>query len=369
MNNNTDNGNQPTGGSERKRISRRSFLRSSALLSAGGLAASIPGTSLASLRREVGSGEKFMNFSFKPNGRFKILQLTDTHYIYGDPRSERALKNVCEMLDAEKPDLVIHTGDVIFGKPAEEGLREILAPMSERKIPFAVTLGNHDEEFGLSRKDVFDIIKSLPYNINSTVTGINGQSNDIITLSAEGSDTPQWVFYLFDSGRLSKLESIKGYDWIHYDQISWYRQHSQAFARQNGGTPVSSLAFFHIPVPEFTQAVHGSGKRVFKGNWGEEPSPANVNSGLYLSMMEMGDVRAIICGHDHDNDYAMQWNDGMFLMYGRFSGCDTVYNNLKPNGARVIELTQGQDTFRSWVRLYGGQITQDLTYPDSFKTY
>lgn len=353
---------------EKKRINRRSFLRSSAFLGVSGLAASLPGAGLAAMRREVSGGDKFMNFSFKPNGRFKILQLTDTHYIYGDARSERALKNVCQMLDAEKPDLVIHTGDVIFGKPAEEGLREILSPMSERKIPFAVALGNHDEEFGLSRKEVFDIVKSLPYNINSTVTGLTGQSNDIITLSAEGSTTPEWVFYLFDSGRISKVDGIKGYDWIHFDQIDWYRKHSQAFTAQNGGQPIRSMAFFHIPVPEFTYALHDNGRRIFKGNWGEEPSPANVNSGLYLSMKEMGDVKAIVCGHEHDNDYAMLWN-GMYLMYGRFSGCDTVYNNLKPNGARVIELTQGSDGFQSWVRLYGGEITQNLTFPDSFKTY
>ncbi|MFQ9503435.1 MAG: hypothetical protein ACLR1G_05060 [Alistipes indistinctus] len=81
----------------------------------------------------------------------------------------------------------------------------------------------------------------------------------------------------------------------------------------------------------------------------------------------MGDVQAILCGHDHDNDYAMQWN-GMFLMFGRFGGCDTVYNDLKPSGARVIELTEGEPGFRSWIRIYGKGITQDLNYPEDFKT-
>jgi len=107
---------------------------------------------------------------------------------------------------------------------------------------------------------------------------------------------------------------------------------------------------------------------ILKGNFGEEPCSPPVNSGMFVSMKEMGDIKAIICGHDHDNDYAMKWND-IFLMYGRFSGCDTVYNNLKPNGARIIELTQDDTSFRSWVRLYGGEITQDLKYPDDFRTY
>ena len=62
----------------------------------------------------------------------------------------------------------------------------------------------------------------------------------------------------------------------------------------------------------------------------------------------------------------MRWR-GMFFIYGRFSGCDTVYNNLKPNGARVIQLTEGEAGFRSWVRCYGGEVGQNLCYPDSFK--
>ena len=106
---------------------------------------------------------------------------------------------------------------------------------------------------------------------------------------------------------------------------------------------------------------------MLRGNFGEEPASPSVNSGLFVSMKEMGDIRAVICGHDHDNDYAMQWN-GMFLMFGRFSGCDTVYNDLKPSGARVIELTEGETGFRSWIRVYGQGITQDLRYPKDFET-
>ena len=352
---------------EKRSINRRQFIKNSALLSMSGF---IPASGIAATRVATTTGEKFMNFTFKPNGKFKILQLTDTHYIADDPRSERALKNVCEMLDAEKPDLVIHTGDIIFAKPAEKSVRELFAPISERKIPFAVALGNHDSDFDLTRQEIFDVIKSLPYNINSTVTGLYGVSNDIITLSKDNEEKPQWVFYLFDSNSLCGLpgEIEKGWGYIHFPEINWYRQHSAAFTKQNDGKPVPSLSFFHIPLPEFIYAFRLENHRILKGNFGEEPCSPPVNSGMFVCMKEMGDIKAIICGHDHDNDYAMKWND-IFLMYGRFSGCDTVYNNLKPNGARIIELTQDDTSFRSWVRLYGGEITQDLKYPDDFRTY
>ena len=353
---------------EDRSIDRRTFLKRSAQMGLAGLAAAtLPRIAWGDSSVAEKTEHSCPDLKFRADGKFKILQLTDTHYVFGDPRSRRALQNVEEMLDLEKPDLVIHTGDVIYGKPAEESLREILAPLSARRIPFAVTFGNHDEEFGKSRQEVFDIVRSLPYNINVGVPGIHGVSNDVITLSSARNADKKWILYLFDSLHHSSLPDVKGYDYIHFDQIAWYRRQSEAFTRQNGGAPIPSLAFFHIPFPEYIYALRLDRRRVLRGNFGEEPASPGVNSGLFVSMKEMGDIRAVICGHDHDNDYAMQWN-GMFLMFGRFSGCDTVYNDLKPSGARIIELTEGESGFRSWIRVYGQGVTQDLRYPQDFET-
>ena len=73
----------------------------------------------------------------------------------------------------------------------------------------------------------------------------------------------------------------------------------------------------------------------------------------------MGDVQAIVTGHDHNDDFVMKWRD-FFFIYGRFSGCDTTYNHLGPSGARVFQFTQGARPFRTWVRLQGGEVRQDL---------
>ena len=107
------------------------------------------------------------DLKYRKDGKIKIMQLTDTHYIAGDPRSERALRNVIEMLDAEKPDFVIHTGDIVFGKPAEASARAILQPLVDRKIPFAVAMGNHDSDFDLSRTEMYRVLRSIPGNVNT----------------------------------------------------------------------------------------------------------------------------------------------------------------------------------------------------------
>ena len=59
---------------EKKSINRRQFIKNSALLSMSGF---IPASGIAATRVATTTGEKFMNFNFKPNGKFKILQLTD----------------------------------------------------------------------------------------------------------------------------------------------------------------------------------------------------------------------------------------------------------------------------------------------------
>lgn len=83
---------------------------------------------------------------FDKNGEFKIVQFTDVHFQYGNPASDIALKRINEVLDAEHPDLVVFTGDVVYAKPAETAMRTVLACASSRKIPFVVTFGNHDNE-------------------------------------------------------------------------------------------------------------------------------------------------------------------------------------------------------------------------------
>lgn len=346
-------------------MERRTFIKNSALAGAAGVITTNAAASNLSANNPENEISPVSELSFNKDGKFKILQLTDTHYIAGNSKSQRALNNVNQMLDLEKPDLVIHTGDVIYGKPAERSLHEILSPISERKIPFAVALGNHDEEYDKTRDEVAEIINNMPYNINKNVKGLTGSTNCILTLNSSKKEKVNWVFYLFDTNRESEIEDIGGYGYINFDQIAWYRNQSQNFTKMNGGKPISSLAFFHIPILEHKTAACDD-RTFLRGIRGEKVCAPKVNSGVFVSMKEMGDVKAMIVGHDHDCDYAAYWNN-MFFIYGRFSGCDTVYNDIKPNGARVFELTEGEDTFRSWIRLYGGDIIQDLNFPKDFQ--
>jgi 3',5'-cyclic AMP phosphodiesterase CpdA len=301
---------------------------------------------------------------FNANKKFKIVQFTDVHYIHGDSRADGVLQNIGKIVDAEKPDLVFFTGDVIFGKPAEESMRAVLYIISSRNIPFAVTFGNHDDEHELSREKLLDIIQTIPHNLTTTTPGISGVTNFILPVQSSNSTKPAYILYSFDSHAYSTIKDIGGYDYIKFDQIDWYRKNSTAYTQQNGGNPIPSLAFFHIPLPEYNQAASDE-NAILTGTRKEKACAPQLNSGLFTAMKELNDVKGMFVGHDHDNDYAIYWKD-ILLAYGRYSGGNTVYNNLNPSGARVIELTEGADSFRTWIHLQGDVIIHDIQVPGFF---
>ena len=90
-----------------------------------------------------------------------------------------------------------------------------------------------------------------------------------------------------------------------------------------------------------------------------------TNSGFFTSVKECGDVMGIFVGHDHDNDYAVAYKE-VLLAYGRYSGGNTVYNDLNPNGARVIILKEGERTIDTYIRLANNEIESAVSFPKSF---
>lgn len=311
---------------------------------------------------QAGGAQK-PELKFNQKGKFKIVQFTDVHYIHSNPKSAISPERISEVLDAEKPDLVIFTGDIIYGKPAEESMRTILNLASSRKIPFGVTFGNHDDEQGLTRTQLFDIIRTIPYNLTDSVAGVGGASNFILPLKSADGKKDAAVLYCIDSHAYSQIKGIGGYDYIKFDQINWYRENSARFTKQNGGTPLPSLAFFHIALPEYNQAASDE-TAILIGTRKEKACAPQLNSGMFTSMKEMGDILGVFVGHDHDDDYAVFWK-GILLAYGRYTGGDTVYNNLT-NGARVIEMTEGEKSFQTWIRLAGGEVVNKVNCPQDF---
>ena len=299
---------------------------------------------------------------FNKDGKFKIVQFTDVHFKYKNPASDIALERINQVLDEEQPDFVIFTGDVVYSAPADKGMLQVLEQVSKRKLPFVVTFGNHDNEQGMTREQLYDIIRQVPGNLMPD-RGSALSPDYVLTVKAS-SDAKKdaAVLYCMDSHSYSPLKDVKGYAWLTFDQINWYRQQSAAYTAQNGGQPLPALAFFHIPLPEYNEAASDE-NAILRGTRMEEACAPKLNKGMFAAMKESGDVMGMFVGHDHDNDYAVMWK-GILLAYGRFTGGNTEYNHL-PNGARIIVLDEGARTFTSWIRQKDG-IVDKVSYPASF---
>lgn len=276
------------------------------------------------------------------NGKFKIAQFTDLHWNNESDKCEQTILIIESVLQTEQPQLAILSGDVVTAPPAKDGWLKIAQIFERFKTPWTVVLGNHDAEADLSREGVFDLLQELPYFIGEKGNNLSGVGNFALNINNIDNNTSA-ILYFFDSHNKPEQNKNGHYDWIHFDQISWYRQQSTSFTQING-KPVPSLAFFHIPIPEYKDVRI---KESTLGNKTENVSSPDINSGLFTSFVDMKDVMGAFVGHDHNNDYIGTHHD-IALAFGRVSGAD-AYGNLE-RGARIIEMHEGKFQFDTWIR-------------------
>ena len=281
------------------------------------------------------------------DGKFRIAQLTDIHLHPGEEKSRLVPDTILAVLEAEKPDLVIMTGDIVTRKPALEGWETIVRMMRKADIPYTVLMGNHDFE-ALDEDSIYDILEAEPLFVGERgPEELKGHGNFVLPVGAsDGSDKVASVLYCMDSGDYTDLPNSGHYAWLEWEQIAWYRNHSREFTAKNDGKPVPSLAFFHIAVPEYRNIDKTNGEMYGCNEDGSGVGAPDVNSGFLVSCLRMGDVMGMFVGHDHDNDYIGLQN-GIALAYGRVSGFD-AYGDL-PRGARIIELAEGERRFDTWI--------------------
>lgn len=183
------------------------------------------------------------------NDTFKIMQIADTQE--GSSVSPDTIDLINAALDRAEPDLVVYSGDQIWGKSAFKGnkdkvervLSQLSKPVRDRKIPFSVCFGNHDRQVGLSNQEQFDIYKNFDCFIGESEEGIDGVANHVIEI--KDGDNLEFLLYLIDSHSNLKI----GYDNVHQNQIDWYRKTRDKYEAEYGRL-IPSIVIQHIPVCE-----------------------------------------------------------------------------------------------------------------------
>lgn len=247
------------------------------------------------------------------NGKFKILQVADLHLStgvgvcrdampegYNDGQCEadtRTLEFIGRVLDDEKPDLVVLSGDQVNGDTAPDAQTAIFKYAElfiERKIPFVTIFGNHDDEKTLGRPEQMQIIESLPYSLSEAgPEEISGVGNYYVEVLGRGnSKHSALTLYLLDTHAYSPDErAFRGYDWLKKNQIEWFKNTAGGLKKAHKlYTHVHmDLAFIHIPLPEYRD----DNKVV--GAWKEGVTAPGFNSGFRDALVEEG-VLMVSCG-------------------------------------------------------------------------
>ncbi len=287
------------------------------------------------------------------NHKFKIVQFTDLHWVNSPEYkngNDSTLYLIKKIVNIEKPDLVIFTGDVVVSGKAEESWKEIVQPLDNMRIPFAVTFGNHETEADITKNQALKILKTYPYNLTiNDDCSIDGVGNCALSIKSGDGRTDKWILYLFDSHSYPQDSTLGSYDWIKNSQIQWYRSKSARITKKNR-YPVSSIAFFHIPLQEYEFVRN---QQQTTGNKSETVCSSFYNSGLFTSFVENGDVSGVFVGHDHNNDFAGVLAK-ICLAYGRKTGYNSAYKEILERGSRVIELVENENKFSTYIRTLSG---------------
>lgn len=272
-----------------------------------------------------------------------------------------------KMIQTEMPDLVVFTGDNIYGPSttdAAESLFSAFAPVIKLKIPWAAILGNHDQESTMNREELMSLMSLMDYSISQVnpyaevprkLVEIDGFGNYNIKVHGPfGSDmvnTSIFNLYLLDSGDRATVDGRRTYGWIKKSQLLWLSE----TAKQLQGTYASpALAFFHIPIQE----VRGLWYKNITGQFQEAIACSFVNTGVLDSFVAMRDVKAVFMGHDHLNDFCGDI-DGIWFCFGGGFGYHGYGRAGWPRRVRVISAELGEDQktqtrvrkIKTWKRL------------------
>ena len=305
-----------------------------------------------------------IRLQFNSNNRFKIVQFTDTHFFKGGERSQEVLDNIKAVMDAEKPDLVILTGDIVTGSgdqwPTIESWEILTDLLITYQVPYAVTFGNHEDEAQTSREELLKYLADRPYCIISDEgdDDVAGTGNYLLPVYNHDGIAGQLI-YCMDSRSysLARELGVDGYGWFDHSQIRWFAETNEAWLAKN--PKAQSLLFFHIPLPEYGQAFdHGEFKNGVRME--EECSP-KINTGMFSELVLQGNVLGTFAGHDHNNNYVAQLYN-IALCYGYFSGGNS-YGDLPLNGARIILLEADKPTLTTWLRRVDGKILYKVKLP------
>lgn len=288
----------------------------------------------------------------------KIMQLSDTHFGGGwlsIKKDSMALNAVAAMISAEKPDLVVVTGDMAYPVPFQSGTfnnksgAKLIAELMETLgVYWTVSYGNHDTEAYsfFDRKDITEFYSQYPHClVREGAEGVDGYGNQVFNIINSDGLISRSVFTIdshsYVDGDIFGI--MWKYDNIHDNQIEWYKSvieknneynkfrmlasSDSNFSKNNIQLlNVPSTVFLHVPLTEYKTAWNEYVENGYKdtadvkfnygkaGESGKVVYPGLYDDNFFETMLELGSTDTVFCGHDHLNNFSVNYK-GIDLTY------------------------------------------------------
>ncbi|KAF1800509.1 Metallo-dependent phosphatase-like protein [Mucor lusitanicus] len=317
---------------------------------------------------------KMKPLSFNENGEFKILQLADLHFtneegtcrdipVDMDCKGDATTIEYMEkLLDREKPDFVVFSGDNINGggvSDARAATFKFAEPVVRRKIPWAVVFGNHDDENDLTREELLQVMRRMPYSLTQRgPVDLPGMGNYILKVFTDTTKAAAHAFtmYFLDSHAYPESDDQDGYDFIKSEQLDWIIHSASTFNKLP--SKPNAAAFFHIPIWDYHEESNTNQPIAKLGDAREQVSSPKKNKISALEAFKTaGDIKVTSCGHNHVNDYCLE-KEGIQLCYagGAGFGAYGAEHLGWPRRARVFMIGDFGSTIQTWKRTFNGNL-------------
>ena len=295
-----------------------------------------------------------------------VLQLTDPQICNWGDVEKMCYAYIRETITATKPDFIIITGDVVYGRfdPKGKLLLDFIDFMESFQIPWAPVFGNHDnecmlgvdwqcEQFENAEYCLFEQ-RALMGNGNYSVGIVqggkilrtfymldsNGCSSPMINSDGEpqpcnpgenvvktsaGFGPSQIEWYENSIATLKAIEPDVKISFAFHIQIMAFLDSFKKYEEYDGKTQEGSNSALQTPLNLDWMANAEEGDfgyigRVMKGAW-------DTSYAVFNGLKEMG-VDSIFVGHEHCNSASIVL-DGIRFQYGQKSSTYDRYNALK----------------------------------------
>lgn len=319
-----------------------------------------------------------------------VLQLSDTQIIDAgqsrpgrdgiDPvfwatnqMNARCFDYLTETIEATNPDLILLTGDIVYGEFDDNGSvwTKIVEFMDSFEIPWAPVFGNHDNESKMGVDWQCQQLEDAEYCLfeQKELTGNGNYSVGI----AQGGELKR-VFYMLDTNGCNgaSTESLANGHTVRsiglkQDQVDWYTKQISILHEVSPATKISFA--YHIQMAAFADACAQYGFEADGTstiNIDRLSSKAESDFGvigtriridwdetrrIFEGMKALG-ADSMFVGHEHCNSASIMY-EGVRFQFGQKSSQYDAYNVVDANG--VVSRVFGRPSAGT-TSLIGGSV-------------